>query len=1422
MDLTRVRLRKGNKISLSDKPDRSSALECTIHGFIGEGGSSVCYAAEYGGKKGRLKEFYPIDTSVSGNEQYIFLKRSNKTRQLIPVGAGMAERFKQMCDDFTGAYITLEAAKANDSKNEVLNNFIPPYMLLYGADEGEAGSIYVWTPDDKTGKGFNQYLAAVRKYPKRNPERNLHNILATTRTLTDCVKALHSAGLLHLDIKPSNFLVTYDSSYDINTAHISLFDINTLYRIGSSFHNISGTDGFKAPEVSIGKAENRSDIYSIGATLFSAIIICDEIKDGIYLDEYYPRIDQLVSDSALITASEDNSYVYLRALLSSILKKCLAKRPQSRYSCCEELIEDLDKAQSFLLPSMANAKLTAANKKLALVDAEQPKETCPTAIIQNLLYKNPLLNWMPEGSSTINVLVFGAGTYAQKFIDVCLQAGQIHGYEINIKAISNAHETDRDVYLQFRPAIDKFVNVNGSLNGSGKEIYANLNFEAVPKGNQAITKKNAVDIVTDIMDEYQYIFIALGDDNLNQAVAKACEDAAKILDVDCSVNYAVYSTGKKRPRGNRNPVCVNEPITTDTIDPDLERMALNTHLSWMGSLNVDMKKARGKFRERYNYESSLSYALSIPYKLRALGINMKETGLSKAAELFSQATGDPDIFNNIVASEHRRWVMEKITNGWVSSLDAQGNIDYESCIAHGDVKDKQKKLHPCIVRSTSATPLSKNKGKNHALWDEGDIDPSLDELDKMSVELHRCFKRRANEMKKKYSLYGGDMESIKLQIADMDDTIIIAYNRFLLCLKNIMDGSQSYSRQYGYYRDLFAQSLKLAPDETARDVNARLKLVDKAMFAVIQSNMYEDYKSKDEVLILKTPFILTYSTQPYIAMAFDDGRADTTDMVKNDVIFSNVASATVLNPGKINYLYYFDEGAKVGHFINKLRAVLTYLDNRKIQCQVMLSIALPVKLPAKIKADLQAELKILKAHTRLNNYILIDCQDENAAIDMLIQSLKAKKIDMFDGSTLLFAALRNQLMRPVFNYRASDEFAYFEFDAVKKEFLNCKGSGHLQYITDNSFIKINDLFALQGARDDKFYFPEFADDYEALWDIYTGKYKKGGNVAHYERSVGHWNRMCDQLAKYSDDNDRFARFNLDPAKQIDETQLYYYFPDYGFKTAKYMVTRLVECGVLSAESNVYRYTSDTCRADIVTQWDVAGDMEKLFSEIHHMADVRFLKIIKALPATGNSRKFPQVNMYYDKLDVSGLQLTDSDGYIFAILTRLAQEKYISRLRRDTANKQVVSFTYSSQRLKKLLTTAGEILEVYTYYSALKTGFFDDIACGYEFKWAQGDVKNEIDCILTRGFKSLMVECKGRKQLEQDFYYKLDTLNKFGINGKKVLIANTYWGSEHVDSINEMQMARGKQMGVVTVSDPDDIINIGYTLRLIWEDRYNDV
>ena len=143
----------------------------------------------------------------------------------------------------------------------------------------------------------------------------------------------------------------------------------------------------------------------------------------------------------------------------------------------------------------------------------------------------------------------------------------------------------------------------------------------------------------------------------------------------------------------------------------------------------------------------------------------------------------------------------------------------------------------------------------------------------------------------------------------------------------------------------------------------------------------------------------------------------------------------------------------------------------------------------------------------------------------------------------------------------------------------------------------------------------------------------------------------------------------------------------------------------------------------------------------------------------------------------------------------------------------VSIDYVDEKTKRLMTKAGDLLEIYVYFEACRENYFDDVQTGYRFSWEADSVKNELDCILTHGYRSVLVECKSVKEGKPEFYMTLDSLgDHFGINYKKVLIMVTDMETEAYSTC----ISRGEQLDIITLSSREDLKYIGERLRDIME------
>ena len=505
----RAYLKIGERILLSRNKAGNDQEVYQITGRVGEGGSAICYEAVRNRnghlEAGLLKEFYPAD-DIENNIVYSIFRLKNG--QIVP-GAGTLDRFVKMRDEYMDAYNLLNDKMLESEDNRLMGNFIQIPELLYGRldedvespavydevdikalSEAIDGAVptsgYIWTRG-VVGQSYGEFIKEIKRNPESNSDFKLLQVIQTVIALTEGVMSIHVAGLLHLDIKPSNFMLPYREGQIVNEHTISMYDVNTLYMVGGEYLNPMGTDGFCAPEIveMEDQPDNRADIYSIGAVLFNAIIVKDGIGNELYVDETYGEIRQLVKSSKFFTSGEAGTNEEFMSLIVTILEKCLAPYRGGRYEACEDLLDDLEKALEII--TRINCNRIGQNETLQVVKLNEAGISDPVIAIQKMLYDHPIYESLEFGNIEPKILVIGSGTYGHIFIDQCLQAGQIKGYKLHITSISDKADKDKESYLQFRPELTRFVNVNGSIEKSRHDcMYADLVFRDLKDNDDTV------------------------------------------------------------------------------------------------------------------------------------------------------------------------------------------------------------------------------------------------------------------------------------------------------------------------------------------------------------------------------------------------------------------------------------------------------------------------------------------------------------------------------------------------------------------------------------------------------------------------------------------------------------------------------------------------------------------------------------------------------------------------------------------------------------------------------------------------------------------------------------------------------------------------------------------------------------------------
>lgn len=1356
---------------------------------LSEGASSICYEAYHENSgRGVLKEFYPKDAYA--------LQRTAEGQLIHLQGFQDAyERFLKAEKEYVKPYKMLLAAKQN-SENQELFTFIPAFEIYRGCDDNEniVGTTYIWTPEPKL-ETFDKICNEIHKHPDYNPEHKLVTVLSAVETLVKCICTLHRADMIHRDINPSNFGFMKRGDETL-TQTLSMFDINSICSVYGRDDGVMVTEGYQEPEARFEVANKQTDIYSIGATLFHAIIVTDEVKANAYLynREYYDRLNELVDQSRLIRASETNSHPRLRSIIARILKKCLCERTY-RYANCEELLDDLEIALYYALPSEV-ARKKRTGEKWVLTDVEKSldinKEKNSFLAIQYHLYEHPLYQCSSNDEEMLNVLVIGFGNYGQKFLDACIQNGQIRNKNLHVTVVSD-DVTDKEIYLSERPELADFFNIDGSLEKS-EDTYGNIVFEITRlECENQIANSN---ILQNIMCEHydskrpHYIFVALGEDSLNLAAANACKTATDVFEMDCIISY-VSEEGCTHDKDAPSlfPVYVNHDIKESAIHYEIERMAFNTHLVWEKNLNVDYRTIKADFRKKYNHDSCVSSVLALKYKLYSIGIDLSTISFNEAARQFREIITDKsnrEIKNQLIWIEHRRWVTEKLCLGW-------HRIDNLEDCATGMIKDERRRKHVCLVRSRPDQKLDTEyrTNDNYDKWDKASKSDltQLDELDRMSVELHRMFAKRAKIARKQNLLSGSNITGIRALI-EGNRKAVIAFQEWFTCLKDIWNGDKGKVRLYKGLRASLLKATDKLVDERRKAVREQVKAFESVFYPILASMEYRDWKQDDVTFIDNIPFVLTYTENVYMIIPYATG--------DNTNVFGNVAASTMVNPARIIYLYYVEKKQDVRE-LKSIPYVAEYMRKKHFKAAVEFVLAYDETMAYWVnEEDVKAEImkfgggRIKQvACLRLNGIETITEKFEA----YLKKRCAAKRLLTVEKN----ATRLSYMLQGAGFYNA---FASYKFDSCSMKFNGLNNCDMLCYINKTPYITVTDMAAFRLSSSQSSNQPEFFDDYKELW----GKYNE-------KRVV--WKKLCDILSDYSKENDIIALFKKKATREKNfEVQQYRYIIPFACNRSVEKILRfLKEHSVLEKGSRVNGYTTNSCEVIILDRYNYRNEYDKLFSNVYA------LMLPDAITLHLNTKSH-EVNVVFDNLVVTEVQIDEGRIAELSRLMNYFKEKgYVINLTISSAGK--MNFTYATRQIKELLTTAGKMLEVYTYHKVKELGKFDDVECSFEIDWKGTEVKSEFDCILTKGFRTLFVECKARSDIEQEFYYKLASLaEQFGINATAVLIADTQEKSFYDSaSVNAMQRKRGNMMDVVTIWKPHEINNIGHTLLKVINGNY---
>lgn len=242
--------------------------------------------------------------------------------------------------DHAGAQSIDSEDHANAAECLLSGQFNKTTILVEGSDRNEIDSSVVPRLPSPANVLDSSDLSIVGK----SKESYFHRVARIGFQVADAIGYAHDHGILHRDIKPSNLILDTSGTVWITDFGLASCEGDDLTKTG----DIVGTLRYMAPERFRGKADFRSDIYSLGLTLYELSTMqfaFDQVDRG-------ELIKQVTQEDPL-RPSKINTKIPRD--LETIILKCIEREPAARYRSAHDVALDL---QLFLADHPIQARRT--------------------------------------------------------------------------------------------------------------------------------------------------------------------------------------------------------------------------------------------------------------------------------------------------------------------------------------------------------------------------------------------------------------------------------------------------------------------------------------------------------------------------------------------------------------------------------------------------------------------------------------------------------------------------------------------------------------------------------------------------------------------------------------------------------------------------------------------------------------------------------------------------------------------------------------------------------------------------------------------------------------------------------------------------------------------------------------------------------